>query len=141
METISISVDGLRDTHNEFRGVPNSYERIIKNVEKLKKANFLDWLQITTVINKSNINELEKLYSVIQDLSINSWRILSIEPIGRANENEDLLLKKEDYERLLTFISSKRKISKFDIMVTFMYVQVLKEEKSLCKEMLEEMIL
>lgn len=41
METISISVDGLRDTHNEFRGVPNSYERIIKNVEKLKKANFL----------------------------------------------------------------------------------------------------
>ena len=31
METISISVDGLRDTHNEFRGVHNSYERIYEN--------------------------------------------------------------------------------------------------------------
>lgn len=29
METISISIDGLKDTHNNFRGVPNSYEKIM----------------------------------------------------------------------------------------------------------------
>ena len=135
MDTISISIDGLKDTHNEFRGVPNSYERIIENVEKLKKANFLDWLQITTVINKTNINELEELYSIMKDLNINSWRILSIEPIGRANENEELLLKKEDYENLLTFIRNKRKISKFDIKYGCNHFLGMKFEKEVRQHM------
>lgn len=115
MDTISISIDGLKDTHNEFRGVPNSYETIVENIKELKKADFLQWLQVTTVINKSNINELEELYKIINDLHINSWRILSIEPIGRANDNKDLLLDKDDYERLLNFIKNKKKASKFDV--------------------------
>ena len=112
MDTISISIDGLKDTHNEFRAVPNSFERIIENI---KKANCLQWLQVTTVINKSNIDELEELYKIIKDLDINSWRILSIEPIGRANDNEDLLLDKNDYERLFRFIRDKKRSSKFDV--------------------------
>lgn len=129
METISISLDGLEHTHNEFRGVPNSYEKIIENIKNLKKANFLDCLQITTVINKSNINELEKLYSILQNLNINSWRILSIEPIGRANENKDLLLKKDDYEKLLYFIKNKRKTSKFEIKYGCTHFLGMKFEK------------
>ena len=52
MESISISIDGLEETHNKFRGVPNSYNIIIDNIKKLKKANFLKIIQGTTVFHK-----------------------------------------------------------------------------------------
>ena len=34
METISISLDGLKETHESFRRVPNSFDKIIENVVK-----------------------------------------------------------------------------------------------------------
>lgn len=37
MTTISISLDGMEKSHDEFRGVKGSYSRIIENIKKLKK--------------------------------------------------------------------------------------------------------
>lgn len=115
INTISISLDGLSKSHDDFRQVSGSYDKIIENIKKLKKANFLKYLQITTVVNKSNINELEALYNEIQSLKINSWRLLNMEPIGRTIDNNDLLLDDKDYKVLLDFIKEKRKKAKFDI--------------------------
>ena len=96
MESISISIDGLEETHNKFRGVPNSYNIIIDNIKKLKKANFLKIIQVTTVFHKENINQIKQLYNIMLSLGIDSWRLVSMDPIGRANENQDLLLNGED---------------------------------------------
>ena len=41
MESISVSIDGLQETHDEFRGVPGSYNIIINNIKKLKEADFV----------------------------------------------------------------------------------------------------
>ena len=70
MNTVSISLDGLEKNHDEFRGVKGSFCKIIENIQKLKTANFLNQIQITTVVNKSNINELEKMYSKMSELKI-----------------------------------------------------------------------
>ena len=60
MATISISIDGLESTHDEFRGVPGSYQTIIENIKRLQKANFVDHIQVTTVVHKKNIDEIEE---------------------------------------------------------------------------------
>jgi len=65
ISTMSISIDGLETTHNEFRGLPNCYSKIIENIKKIKKSNFNVILQVTTVTNKSNIKELEEIYEVV----------------------------------------------------------------------------
>lgn len=109
MCTISISIDGLKDTHDEFRGVPGSYDKIIENIKKLKAANFVDHIQVTTVFNKSNIDQLEELYTIMKDLKLDSWRLASIDPIGRANDHKDLLLDKDDIKKLFEFIKEKNK--------------------------------
>lgn len=62
MTTISISLDGLEQSHDEFRGVKGFYSKIIENIKKLKEANFLNYLQITTVVNKLNIKELKNVW-------------------------------------------------------------------------------
>lgn len=115
MESISISIDGLEETHNKFRGVPNSYNIIIDNIKKLKKANFLKIIQVTTVFHKENINQIKQLYNIMLSLGIDSWRLVSMDPIGRANENQDLLLNGEDIRKILDFIKANKKNKKMDI--------------------------
>ena len=125
----------MEKSHDEFRQVKGSYKKIIENVKKLKQTNFLNYLQITTVVNKSNINELEELYNEIKSLQIDSWRILNMEPIGRTEDNPELLLNGNEYKTLLNFIKEKRKKSKFDITYGCSHFLGMKYEKEVRKHM------
>ena len=116
METISISIDGLEKTHDAFRGVPGSYKIIINNIKKLEKADFVKHLQVTTVFHKENINQLDELYNVMLDLGLDSWRLVSMDPIGRANENNNLLLGGKEIRQLLDFIKSKKNDKRLELM-------------------------
>ena len=115
METISISIDGLEETHNEFRGVPNAYKIIMENIKKLKKANFVKIIQVTTVFTKKNIDQIEELYQIMLDLGIDSRRLMSMDPIGRANENKDLLPDGKEIKKILDFIKSKKNNKKMEV--------------------------
>lgn len=81
----------------------------------MKEANCSKCIQITTVINKTNINELDELYKIISELELDSWRIVNMDPIGRAEDNKQLDLDKKDYILLFDFIKDIRKKSNFDI--------------------------
>lgn len=135
MSTISISIDGLEKTHDEFRNVKGSYNKIIENIKKIKEADFLDFLQVTTVVNRTNLNEIEQIYDEIKKLNIDSWRILTIDPIGRAKENKELLLKPEEYKIVLNFIKEKRKKEKMDISYGCSHFLGIKYEKETRKHM------
>lgn len=108
METISISLDGLKKTHENFRKVPGSFDKIIENIKKLQKVPSIKIVQVTTVANKKNIDELEALYELMKKLNVISWRVINVDPIGRAKGNKDILLDKDDYKRLFNFIKEKR---------------------------------
>ena len=107
METISISLDGLKETHESFRKVPGSFDKIIENIKKLQKVPSIKIVQVTTVANKKNLNELEDLYNLMKELNIISWRVINVDPIGRAKGNKDILLDKEEYKWLFNFIKEK----------------------------------
>ena len=108
METISISLDGLKETHESFRKVPGSFDKIIENIKKLQKVPSIKIVQVTTVANKKNLNELEDLYNLMKELNIISWRVINVDPIGRAKGNKDILLDNEEYKWLFNFIQEKR---------------------------------
>lgn len=108
METISISLDGLKETHESFRKVPNCYDKIIENIKKMQKIPSIKIVQVTTVANKKNLNELEELYKLMKDLNVISWRVINVDPIGRAKGNKDILLDSNDYLYLWNFIKEKR---------------------------------
>ena len=108
MATIAISIDGLEETHDRFRCVDGSYKTVINNIKKLKEANFVKHIQVTTVFHKENINELEELYKVMKTLDLDSWRLVTIDPIGRAEDNKDLLLSGEEIKGILDFIKQNK---------------------------------
>jgi len=115
MESITISIDGLDSTHDDFRGCNGAYKKAFGAVKLLAGGGFLRELNITTVIHKKNIHQLEKMQESFSKSGINSWRVTNIDPIGRAEKNRDLLLSGEEMKLLLDFIRKKRKESPLDI--------------------------
>ena len=108
MSTITISLDGMQKTHEEFRHVPGCFNRIISAIEKLKDTNFIEHIQVTFIATKNNIYELPEVYRLLSMLEIDSLRISGIDPIGRAKENEHLMLNREEYVYLFDFMKKHR---------------------------------
>lgn len=116
METVVVSIDGIGNGHDEFRNMPDVYEKALNAVKLFSEADFLYDLQITTTIYPKNHDQLEEMYQLFKDTGITSWRVMNVDPIGRAKEN-NLSLSDKQLKQLLDFIKEKRKSSK--IKVTF----------------------
>ena len=109
MGTISVSIDGLEKTHDAFRQTKGGFQRAMNGIEALVRCGGFKEVQITTVVTHRNIGELDELYKLFSDIDIDSWRVINIEPMGRAKLHPELLLTPEDYRRLFSFIREKRR--------------------------------
>ena len=112
MSTVSVSIDGLKETHECFRKVPNSFEKILKGIKMMQDSPVVKIVQVTTVVNKKNIDELEELYNLLVENGVQYWRVVNCDPIGRANDNSDILLDMDDFKRMFDFILEKQKEGK-----------------------------
>ena len=118
MKTISISLDGNSETHNMLRKLPNGFNRVRNAITLLRKYDFLDEIQVTTVVNHKNINELEELYGILLKWEIDSWRLATIDPIGRAQYQKELLLTEDDYNQYFNFFNKHQFNGKIILMTS-----------------------
>ena len=108
MRTISVSIDGLPETHDAMRGVKGAWDRAMRGIQALIDCGGFDHIQVTTVVSRRSIDELDGLYRLLCGVDIDSWRLTAIEPIGRALRHPELMLTPEDHRRLLRFIKDER---------------------------------
>ena len=108
MATISVSLDGLPKTHDAFRRTPGGWDRAMEGIENLLSVGGFEHVQVTTVVTHQNIGELDELFRIFDKMPIDSWRVINIEPMGRAKQYPDLLLTPEDYRTMFEFIRNKR---------------------------------
>lgn len=118
MKTVSISLDGLQETHEALRGVKGGFPRVIHALTMLREADFLEHIQVTTVVSKQNIGQLEQLYDYLKPLGLTSWRVAIVDPIGRAQDHAELLLDKEDLNTYLNFIRAHREDPVLPVITT-----------------------
>ncbi len=114
MGSVSISIDGLKETHEAFRKIPGLFDKIIDGIRYLNESKVIQHVQVTTVVNKKNIHELEDLYQFLLEVGVKNWRVVNCDPIGRANDNNDILLDLEDYKYIFKFIQEKAKEGKME---------------------------
>ena len=100
---------GEKDRGDRFRGERYRGEKgrgeIYRGERGLKP---LRHIQVTTVFNHQNIEELDALYRIFEEMDIDSWRVIGLEPIGRALLRPELMLTPEDQKRIFSFIYEKR---------------------------------
>jgi len=108
MATISVSIDGTEETHDALRGRKGAYAAAMRGIRNLIDEGGFQHIQVTSVMNHQTMDELDTLYKLFCDMDIDSWRVIGIEPIGRALDHPDMLMTAEDQKRLLDFIKEKR---------------------------------
>jgi len=117
MSTVSVSLDGMERSHDSLRQTDGAWRLAIRGLKALQKAGFEP--QVTTVVHQGNFDELEQLYDLLSEMGIRSWRPINVEPIGRACESGDMMLRPEQFAHLLRYIRYKRFDPSCEMEVTF----------------------
>jgi len=114
MGSITVSLDGMKNSHNWLRNHPGSFDRAIESIRLISAERRLKY-DIVTCVNPHNIDELPYMYELLLSMDVKAWRFFTIAPIGRAKNNNDLLLDDSQLLRLMDFISEHRGKSSMDI--------------------------
>ena len=111
---LTISLDGLKESHNWLRNNEKSFDKVMNAVELAASSNRLNF-DIVTCVNQRNINELEQIKKLLISKNVKAWRLFTIIPIGRAVHNPELLLTDNQLVQLMDFIAACRKSKEIDI--------------------------
>jgi len=107
MRALTISLDGLENSHNWLRKNGHSFEKAISAVKYATHIPDLKY-DVVTCVNQQNFSELRAIKQLLIDSGVKSWRLFTIFPIGRAAENDDLKLDSEKFLQLFEFINQTR---------------------------------
>ena len=108
MTTVSVSIDGLPETNDWFRQKKDGYALAMRGIRALVKNGGFNHVQVTTVVHKKNINELPELYKILSKEGLRSWRVINMEPIGRAHACKELWLDDKELKGMFDFIKKHR---------------------------------
>ena len=117
LDTVAVSLDGIGPIHDAFRRSEGAFERALHGIWSLRSAGLEP--QVITVVHRDNIYHLNEMYCFLSELGIYSWRIVNMEPIGRALDHPELLLGSHETRMLLSFIRQKRYDLENEMEVTF----------------------
>lgn len=107
MATIAVSLDGPKEYHDAFRRSEGSFERTTEGLSCLMAQGFRE-VEVITVVTPGNLPLLDDLFRILCDIDVDSWRLVGIEPIGRAMDHPELSLSKKEQLQLLRYIRDKR---------------------------------
>ena len=116
LDSVAISLDGLPQSHDRFRNSGGSWQAAVEGIRNLKGCGLEP--QVTTVVHRGNLGELDGIYRLLKALEVWSWAVIGVDPIGRAREKDDLLLTGPELEQMYTFIRDKRFDPENDMEVT-----------------------
>jgi radical SAM enzyme (rSAM/lipoprotein system) len=111
---LTISLDGMEDTHNWLRNVNNSFSKVDRAIDLAVSSSRLNF-DVVTCVNSRNRNELPAMYDYLIKKKVKAWRLFTIVPIGRAKDNPELFLTDFQLKGLMDFISEMRKLKVIDV--------------------------
>ena len=68
----------------------------------------LTW-DVVTCVNQRSFPQINEMQKYLWSIGVRNWRLITIDPMGRAAENPELLLTPEQHRQLLDYIREKRK--------------------------------
>ena len=108
LRSMAISFDGLQDNHNWLRQHPLAFEGATRAIKLAAATPSLVW-DVVTCVNQRTIHQLDEMREYLWSIGVRHWRLITIDPMGRAADNPELLLTPEQYRQVLDYIREKRK--------------------------------
>ena len=108
IRALTLSLDGLEESHNWLRGNKKSFKHVLNALNLLNNTTGVRY-DVVTCANQKNIAELPELCDLLITLGLKEWRIFTIFPIGRAKDHDLLQLYSHNFKALFDFIAKVRK--------------------------------
>ncbi len=108
LRTISVSLDGLPSDHDRLRSCNGSWDIVTTAIKNLLADRFFSVFDVICCVSKININRLGPFVESLIQLGVPAVRFTPVFSRGRAGRNRDLMLSKDDYQKLLRFIAEQR---------------------------------
>ncbi len=99
MSAVSVSVDGLAETHDRLRGVEGSHRAALAAMGRLRAAGLGPFAN--TQVNRLNMAELPELLTLLIAQGVRNWQMMLTVPMGRAADEPEVLL--QPYDLLALF--------------------------------------
>lgn len=100
---LGINLDGLQDAHDRLRHRKGHFESMCRLARRIREETSL-YLTITTVVSRINLDDLPRLAKVISDLGVPRWRLIELQPMGRAHKDDTAYLNRDNFRRLVDFV-------------------------------------
>lgn len=83
LSRLALSLDScFADTHDEFRGVPGSFDRTLEILRYAREIGLP--LQVNTTITNRNYRQVDQMADMLADLGIVLWSVFFLIPVGRG---------------------------------------------------------
>ncbi|HEX4446973.1 MAG TPA: radical SAM protein, partial [Polyangiaceae bacterium] len=90
VQSVSVSIDGMRDVHDHLRGVRGSFEAAFASLRNLRAVGIP--VAVNTQFNRTNLAEMEAIFEAIAGEGVHGWQVQITAAMGRAADEPDLLL-------------------------------------------------
>lgn len=107
MVTMTVSLDGLENSHDWLRGKKGSFSRAVSAISNAANSS-LPLFDVVTCLTQRNVHELAGIRDMLIELGVKNWRIISVFPRGRAAGNSELVLSGVQLKDVMEFIISCR---------------------------------
>jgi len=144
---VGISLDGLEEINDRFRGVKGAFKAALKGIEHCKKAGIKVGLRFT--INKSNVLEIPGIFNLIEEMDIPRVCFYHLVYAGRGSKlvEEDLTheASREAVDLIMDLTKRLHDKGKVKEVLTvdnhadgpYLYLRLLKENPRRAQEVLE----
>jgi radical SAM protein with 4Fe4S-binding SPASM domain len=102
MAGVSISLDGLAETHDRLRGVRGSHACAVAALGHLRAGGVP--VTVNSQINRLSMPELPELLELVARSGAHSWQIQLTVPMGRAADEPEVLLQPYDLLELFPLL-------------------------------------
>jgi radical SAM protein with 4Fe4S-binding SPASM domain len=90
VQSLSVSVDALEETHDALRGVKGSWRAALDGIRHLRAEGLP--VSANTQIARPALREIEPLTERLMDAGIHAWQVSMTVPMGRAADEPELIL-------------------------------------------------
>jgi radical SAM protein with 4Fe4S-binding SPASM domain len=88
---VGVSIDGLRETNDSFRGVKGAFDRAFEGLLNVKQAGVATGIRLT--VTKYNLEDIPALIDLLAENEIPRFCMYHLVPAGRADFRDDINIK------------------------------------------------
>lgn len=107
LHTITVSLDGLQESHDWMRGREGSWQRATEAIRMIAESGMVH--DVVTCVNARNISELPAIRDFLVNAGVMGWRLFTVFPTGRAKDNPAMRLTGAQIRSVMEFIRQTRK--------------------------------